>query len=77
MAKPPTRLPWPPDFPEVVVHTTVVHRDGHPGYASAKAGDPDAALTLAIDLLGGAAIETLRSIIAAVQRSSCRLSPTK
>ena len=59
-----TRLPWPADFPEVVVHTTVAQRDGHPGYASAKAGDPDAALTLAIDLLDGAAIKTLRSAIA-------------
>ena len=64
MATPPTRLPWPPDFPHVVVHTTVALRDGHPGYASAKAGDPGAALTLAIDLLHGAAIETLRSAIA-------------
>ena len=59
-----TRLPWPADFPEVVVHTTVAQRDGHPGYASAKAGDPDAALTLAIDLLDAAAIKTLRSAIA-------------
>ena len=38
--------------------------DGHPGYATARAGDPDAALTLAVDLLDGAAIETLRSAIA-------------
>lgn len=60
----PTRLPWPPDFPNVVVHTIVARRDGHPGYARAKAGDPDAALTLAIDLLDGAAVEVLRSAIA-------------
>lgn len=59
-----TRLPWPPDFPDVVVHTTVALRDAHSGYASAKAGDPEAALTLAIDLLDGTAIETLRSGIA-------------
>ena len=64
MATPPTRLPWPPDFPDVVVHTTVAQRDSHPGYGLAKAGDPDAALTLAIHLLDGAAIETLRSAIA-------------
>ena len=64
MATLPTRLPWPPHFRDVVVHTTVAQRDGHPGYASAKAGDPDAALTLAIDLLDGTAIETLRSAIA-------------
>ena len=64
METPLTRLPWPADFPDVVVHTTVALRDGHPGYGSAKAGDPDAALTLAVDLLDGAAIETLRSAIA-------------
>lgn len=64
MAKTPIRLPWPPDFPHVVVHTTVAQRDGHPGYARAKAGDPHAALTLAIDLLDGPAIEALRNIIA-------------
>ena len=64
MAIPQTRLPWPPDFPDVVVHTTVALRDGHPGYASAKAGDPDAALTLAIDLLDGTAIGMLRGAIA-------------
>lgn len=64
MKAPQTRLPWPSDFPDVVVHTTVALRDGHPGYTSAKAGNPDAALTLASDLLDGAAIETLRSAIA-------------
>lgn len=60
----PTRLPWRPDFPDVVIHTTVVQRDDHPGYVSAKGGDPDAALTLASDLLDEAAIETLRATIA-------------
>ncbi|WP_286881502.1 hypothetical protein [Sphingomonas sp.] len=64
MEVPQTRLPWRPDFPDVVVHTTVALRDGHPGYTSAKAGDPDAALTLASDVLDGAAIETLRIAIA-------------
>lgn len=59
-----TRLPWSADFPEVVVHTTVALRDAHPGYASAKAGDPDAALTLAIHLLDRAATDTLRRTVA-------------
>ena len=63
MATLPTRLPWPADFPDVVVHTTVALRDGHPDYGSAKAGDPDAALTLAIDLLDGSAINNLRGTI--------------
>lgn len=59
-----TRLPWPPYFPDVVIHTSVASRDAHSDYPSAKAGDPDAALTLAIDLLNGSAIETLPSTIA-------------
>lgn len=64
MATPATRSPWPADFPDVVVHTTVALRDAHPGYASAKAGDPNSALTLAIDLLDGNAIAALRKLIA-------------
>lgn len=53
------RRPWPADFPDVVIHTTVALRDAHPSYAPAKAGDPDAALTLAIDLLDAGAIDGL------------------
>jgi hypothetical protein len=60
-----TRFPWPADFPDVVVHTTVPERDSHPAYASAKAGDPEAALTLASDLLDSRSVEVLRSIIEA------------
>ena len=58
------RLPWPAGFPEVVIHTTVALRDSHPDYTRAKAGVPDAALTLAIDLLSGAAIQALGFLIA-------------
>ena len=47
-----------------MAYTTVAERDGHPGYAHVKTGNPDAAVTLAIDLLDGAAIESLRSAIA-------------
>lgn len=39
-------------------------RDGHPDYARAKAGDADAALELAIDLLDGNTIHLLRHQIA-------------
>ncbi len=63
MTAPAPRLLWPADFPDVVVHTTVATRDAHPGYASAKAGDPEDALTLAMDLLDSAAVETLRRIV--------------
>ncbi|MGZ8363680.1 MAG: phosphoribosyltransferase [Caulobacteraceae bacterium] len=59
----PTRLPWPPDFPEVVVHTTLTLRDNHSAYSFAKAGDPEAALTLAIELLDGAATQSLESLV--------------
>ena len=47
----PTRLPWPADFPDVIIHTDVRTRDAHYHYVAAKGGDADAALELAIDLL--------------------------
>jgi len=59
----PTRLPWPPDFPDVVIHTDVRTRDNHPGYAAAKAGDAEAALMLASDLLSPDGIVSLHEII--------------
>ncbi len=59
----PIRLPWPPDFPDVVIHTDVRTRDSHPGYKAAKAGDADAALTLASDLLLPDGIARLRHIV--------------
>ncbi len=46
----PTRLPWPANFPDVVIHTDVRSRDSHPGYAAAKSGDADAGLMLAADI---------------------------
>ncbi len=59
-----TRFPWPADFPDVVVHTTVAQRDGHPGYAAAKSGDAEAALTLAGDLLAPEAVAILQTVTA-------------
>lgn len=59
----PIRLPWPPDFPDVVIHTEVRTRDNHASYRSAKAGDAEAALTLASDLLSKAGIKALCKII--------------
>jgi hypothetical protein len=47
----PIRLPWPANFPDVVIHTDLRSRDGHPGYAEAKSGDADADLILSTDLL--------------------------
>jgi hypoxanthine-guanine phosphoribosyltransferase len=60
----PMRQPWPAEFPDVVIHTGLRERDSHPAYAAAKAGDPEAALTLAVDLIDAAAVGTLRRIIA-------------
>lgn len=62
-ASSPIRLPWPPDFPDVVIHTDVRTRDRHPGYTAAKAGDAEAALMLASDLLSAGGIASLRDII--------------
>lgn len=59
----PIRLPWPPDFPDVVIHTDVRTRDRHPGYAAAKAGDAEAALMLASDLLSPDGMVSLQEII--------------
>ena len=60
----PPRVPWSPDFPQVVVHTEVVLRDNHPSYTAAKGGDVQAALTLVEDLLSGPATLALRDLLA-------------
>lgn len=57
------RRPWPDHFPEVVIHTTVAERDGHPAYHAAKAGDAHAALMLSGDLLDRQAIKRLSVFI--------------
>ncbi|HYW16413.1 MAG TPA: hypothetical protein VE891_09715 [Allosphingosinicella sp.] len=58
-----TRLPWPADFPDAVIHADVRARDSHPDYAAAKAGDPDAALVLAIDLVSQEAARSLERVV--------------
>jgi adenine/guanine phosphoribosyltransferase-like PRPP-binding protein len=47
----PTRTPWQPNFPDVILHTDVTTRDSDPDYHAGKSGDPDAALLLARRLL--------------------------
>jgi hypothetical protein len=61
----PTRLPWPPDFPEVVLHTDVRTRDADPDYDAAKAGDARAALRLSLRLISAEAVAELRQLIGA------------
>lgn len=58
------RTTWPDWFPEVVIHADLHARDGHADYPAAKAGDADAALSLAIDLVADDAVKVLRSIVA-------------
>ncbi|HYA40484.1 MAG TPA: hypothetical protein VEF34_04240, partial [Syntrophobacteraceae bacterium] len=43
-------LPWPEDFPNATIHTTLSKLTGHPDHAAAKAGDTEAALRLVRDL---------------------------
>lgn len=62
MQTPTTRSPWPADFPEVVIHTTVATRDAHPGYGPAKSGDAEAALALAQDLIDTDCVSRLADI---------------
>ena len=60
----PTRLPWSDDFPQVVIHSDLSLRDGHPLYLAAKSGSAEAALGLAQDILAAGSVERLRRIIA-------------
>lgn len=59
----PTRMPWPADFRDVIIHTDVRIRDTHYNYSAAKAGDPHAALELAIDLISDEAVAALQITI--------------
>ncbi len=60
----PERLPWPREFPEIVIHTNVATRDAHPLYTQAKSGNAAAALSLANDLLDRKSpMKALKSII--------------
>jgi hypothetical protein len=60
---PVTRTRWPPDFPDVIIHATVARRDADPTYAAAKAGDADAALKLAENLVNPAALAELQCLL--------------
>lgn len=51
MAELSTRLPGSAGFPEVIIHTDVRTRDADHRYAAAKAGDANAALALAVELV--------------------------
>lgn len=57
------RIPWPPNFPDVILHTDVQARDDDPDYGAAKSGDPKAALSLARRLLKDEAAAELGRLI--------------
>jgi hypothetical protein len=59
----PHRTLWQPGFPDVVVHATLPERDNHPDFLASKAGNPDAALRLARELLSTQATEALRRLV--------------
>jgi hypothetical protein len=58
------RIPWQPDFPEVIVHVPVAIRDAHADYAAAKAGAHGSSVRLARDLIAKAAVERLQAVLA-------------
>ena len=53
------RRPWPPGFPEVVIHNDLKARNTHPAYIAAKSGDAEAARVLADDLLSVTEVQRL------------------
>lgn len=52
-----SRTPWPPGFPEVVVHSDQKARDNDPDFAAAKAGDVRAAHAMALRLIDPVKLE--------------------
>jgi hypothetical protein len=44
-------LPWPEDFPNAIIHTTLAKLTEHPDHPLAKAGDAEAALRIVDDLI--------------------------
>ena len=57
------RVPWPTDFPDVVIHSDMPHRNNHAFYAAAKAGDAEAAKTLVQDLLSADGIAQVSGLL--------------
>jgi len=56
-------VPWPAQFPGVIVHQALKARNTHSDYAAAKAGDPIAAQSLVRALLSKECVERIRSSI--------------
>lgn len=54
------KRPWPADFPNATLHTTMSKLQGHPDYKAAKAGDVEAAIRLVDDLANFDKIKALK-----------------
>jgi hypothetical protein len=59
----PPRAPWPPDFPNVIIHGEEKVRDANPDYHAAKSGDAEAALRLAMAMVDDTALTQLKQLI--------------
>ena len=57
------RTPWPPDFPDVIVHGDVRVRNGHASYQAAKSGSAEAAVALVSDMLTLDGLEAMRKLL--------------
>lgn len=57
------RAPWPPDFPDVVVHMDLKARNRHPAYAAGKSGDAIAAYAFVTDVLNEESFKCVAALI--------------
>ena len=57
------RTPWPPNFPDVVIHMSLKARNRHPAYPAAKAGDATAAYAFVSDVLNAENFERVAALI--------------
>lgn len=58
------RSTWPPDFPDVIIHSDLRTRNAHSAYAAAKSGGADAAKRLVEDLISPGQTERLATLLA-------------
>lgn len=58
------RSPWPPEFPDIIIHGDLRARNAHPSYALAKSGDADAAKVLVEDMLSVEATRQIANLLA-------------
>lgn len=62
MQQKPSRAPWEPAFPPVLIHATRDEVTTHPWFAAARSGDVDAAALLVADTLSGPVADRLAQL---------------